>query len=167
VIDQLEARTDRILVHARQIFEIDVVDIEIVAIAINQVNDRIADAANARNVQLARAGIHVHRLGALSQQMLVGLAGIADAKAHATGGRAMLAREIPCGGFRLVIGDEVDAALAPQLDILGPVAGNLRKTDQVEHRFQLAFFRRGKFDELETVEAGGIFKQVCHGALQS
>ncbi len=79
----------------------------------------------------------------------------------------MLTGEIPCSGFGLVIGDEVDTALAPQLDILGPVAGNLCEADQLEHRFQMAFFRRGKFDELETVEAGGIFKKVCHGALQS
>mmetsp|Transcript_25774 Transcript_25774/g.65581 ORF Transcript_25774/g.65581 Transcript_25774/m.65581 type:complete len:288 (+) Transcript_25774:1802-2665(+) len=167
VIDQLEAGANRILVHTRQVFKVDVIDIEIVAIAVDQVDDGIADAADAWNVQLARAGIHVHRLGALSQKVLVGLAGIAHAKAHAAGGWAMLTGEIPCRGFGLVIGDEVDTALAPQLDILGPVAGNLCEADQLEHRFQMAFFRRGKFDELETVEAGGIFKKVCHGALQS
>ena len=166
VIDQLEARAHRVLVHARQVFKVDVIDRKLVrpgVIAVDQIDDRITDAADARNVQLHRPGLHLHGLGALRQKMVIGLARIAHAETHAAGRRAMLARKIPGGGFRLIIGDQVDAALAPQLHILGAVPGDLGKAHRLENRLQNAFFRRRELDELESIEASGIVEQISHG----
>ena len=74
----------------------------------------------------------------------------------------MLAREEPGRRMRLVIGDEVDLALAPELDIFRAVAGNAAEAHSFKGRFQHTFVGSGEFDEFETVETDRIFEQVGH-----
>ena len=77
----------------------------------------------------------------------------------------MFAAEIPGRGFRLVIGDQVDAALAPEFNILGAVTRHFRETDGFEHFLEVALFRGGELNELEAIKPGGVVKQVGHGSL--
>ena len=144
VIDELETAANGFTIHAGQIVEINVVNrvaAFAIIIAIDEIDDRTANPANAGNVQLHRAGFNADGLSALIEQVLIGLAGIADPEPHATGARSMLAREIPGGGTWLIIGDEIDAALAPQLNILGAMARDLRKAHGFEDGLEHAFFR--------------------------
>jgi hypothetical protein len=64
------------------------------------------------------------------------------------------------------IGDQVDVALPPQLHVLGPVPRDADEAHRGENGFQHALFGRGKFDELEAVEAQRVFEQVSHGSPQ-
>ena len=68
----------------------------------------------------------------------------------------MLGGEVGGRAARFVIGDQVDPALAPQLDVLRPVPGDLDKAHGGEDRFEQPALGRGEFDELEPVEAQRI-----------
>ena len=166
VIDHVEARADRVLLHARKILEIDVVDRQAVAfcvlVAVDQVDDCAADASYCRDVQFHRAGLDCNRFGTALDEFGIGLARVADTETHATGGGTVFAGEIPRGTLRLVVQDEVDLALAPQVDILRAVPCDKGKTHCLEHRFDHALFRRAELDEFEAVEADGILEQVGH-----
>src|SRR3546814_4200935 len=60
----LEAGARRTLVGARQRLEVDVVDRAVVAVAIDQVDERIADALDGGDVQLHRPGRRLDHPGA-------------------------------------------------------------------------------------------------------
>ena len=74
----------------------------------------------------------------------------------------MLAGKIPGRRLGLVVDDQVDAALPPEMDILAAMLGNLGKAHDREHRFEHAAFGRAKFDKFKAVQAHGIFKQISH-----
>ena len=165
VIDGVEACARRIGINAGQVVEVDVVDRQIVAlagpiVAIDQIEDRPANAADRRDAQFHRAGFIGDRLCALGDEVSVSLGRIAHAKRHAAGRWAMLAGKIPRGRARFVIGDEVDAALPPQVHVLGTMLRDAGEAHRFEHRFEDALFRRAELDEFEAVEAGGVFEQV-------
>ena len=166
VIDHVEPGADGKLLHAVEIFEIDIVDRQAVAvvigIAIDQVNDRAADAADRRDPQFHRTGFDRDRLGPALEQFVIGLLRIADAEAHAAGGGAVLAGEEPCRAARFVVQDQVDLPLPPEIDILRAVRCDVGKPHGLENRFDDAFFGGAEFDEFEAVEADGVFKQVGH-----
>jgi hypothetical protein len=116
----------------------------------------------AGEAEFHRAGRDLDRLGAAFDGFAIGLGGVADAPAHAARRRAVLGGEIGRGRFGFVIGDQVDPALAPQLDVLRAVARDEREAHRFEHGFENALLRRRKFDELEAVEAQRIFEEVGH-----
>src|SRR3546814_2833863 len=64
VVDDGEAGARRTLVGARQRLEVDVVDRAVVAVAIDQVDERIADALDGGDVQLHRPGRRLDHPGA-------------------------------------------------------------------------------------------------------
>jgi hypothetical protein len=62
----------------------------------------------------------------------------------------------------LVVGDKVDVALTPQVDVLGLVPGHEREAHHLEHGFEHTALERGKLHELETVEAHGVVEKIGH-----
>jgi hypothetical protein len=73
--------------------------------------------------------------------------------------QAMPQAEGPCSAAKyqravlFVIGDQVDAALPPQVHVLGAVLRDAGEAHRFEHRFQHALFRRAELDEFEAVKA--------------
>ena len=162
VIDDREAAAGRVAVHTFDEVEVDVVDRRAVLVAVDQVDGRATDALDGGQAQLHRPGRDLDRLGALLECAVVGEMRIMHAKRHAARARAMLAREIPGLALRLVVDDEVDAALSPQADVLGTVPGDFGETEQLECLLEDRGVGCGKLDEFETVEAHGIVEEVCH-----
>ena len=153
VIDPLQPGTNGVALHAVFIHEINVIDGKIIAVPVDEINDRPTDAAKARQAQFHRPGAAFHRLGAALQGFGIGFRRILHPPAHAAGRSAMFGGEIPGRAVLFVIGDQVDAALPPQLHILGTVTGDLGKAHGGKHRFQYALGGRAKFDEFKAVEA--------------
>ena len=155
VIDNVKTGTVGEFLDIRQIFEVDVVDRQalavVIGIAVDQIDDRPADAADRGNAQLHRPGLDLHRLRPAGEQFVISLLRIADAETHATGRGSMLAREEPGGAARFVIKDQVDPALAPQVHILRSVRGDMGEAHRFEHRLDRALFRSAEFDEFEAV----------------
>lgn len=60
MIDRVEARARRKALDAFLIDEVDVVDAEVLAVAIDQIDQRVSDAADRRDVELHHAGSDVH-----------------------------------------------------------------------------------------------------------
>ena len=158
VIDQLEAGAHGVPVGPGQIFEIDIVDRERVAIAIDQVDDRATNASDRRKPQFHRPGARLDRLRASGDRHVIGLFRIAHAKRHPARRRPVLGGEISGGRARFVVRDHVDLALAPQVDILRTVPGDSREAQFLEYRLKQALVRRAEFDEFEAVQAKGVLE---------
>ena len=145
--------------------EIDVVDALAVFVAVDQVQRRAANALDRRQAKLHRPGRNLDRLSALFQRQLVGFVRIGHPEGHAAGAGAVLLGEVGSVALRLCVEDEIDAALAPQRDVLGSVLRHLGEAEHFEHRFQYARLRRGELDEFEAVEAHRVFIKIGHGPL--
>jgi hypothetical protein len=166
MIDDRHPGPRRMAIDSRQIGEIDVVDRQIVAIAVDKVDNRAADAPYRGQAQLHRPGLRFHRLGAARQHFGIGLVRILHPEPHAAGGGAVFGREIGGGRSGFVIGDEIDLALPPQIDILGAMTGDMHKAHRRENGFQQAALGRAKLDELEAIEANGVLEKIGHNTLQ-
>ena len=142
--------------------EVHVVD-RALAVQIHQVDERAADALDARDVEFHGAGALRAGLGTEAQGAPVGRRGVAHAKRHGAGRGAVGAREPLREGFGLGVDDEVDLALAVQRDVLGAVLRDRGETEPLEQRAQQLRVGRGVFDELESVRAHGVVVQVAHG----
>jgi hypothetical protein len=68
----------------------------------------------------------------------------------------MLSGKIGSRGVRLVIRKEIDAALPPEIDILGPVTGDMRKPHPLESGFEQTFFGSAELNKFEAVKAKRI-----------
>ena len=116
MIDEFKAATFRVTVNPVQIFKVNIIDRELALSAIvtvNQIDNRITDAPNARNMQLHRPSIHFHRFPALSEQMLISLIHVLNAKAHTASTRPMFSREVIGRAFGLIIRNQINSALTP------------------------------------------------------
>ena len=162
MIDGVEPRAHRVPVHPRRIDEIDVVDAGGIAVPVDQIDERAADPAQRGDAQLHHPGACLHRLRPARDRFLVGGGRVLHAERHAAGGWPMFGREIGGVAARLVVGDQVDAALPPQLDVLRPVPRDAGETHALEYRLQHAPFGRAELDELEPVEAQRIVEQIGH-----
>ena len=155
VIDIGQAGAARVGLHARHGHEVDVVDAA-VAVAIDQEDQAVADALDGRDVQLHRADLALHRLGAERLRPLQGGAGILDAKGHGADRRSVHAGEGLGEAVGLGVDDEVDLALAIERHVLRAVAGHRREAERLEQGLELADVGGGVFDELEAVGGHGI-----------
>src|SRR5450755_1490220 len=103
------------LIDAGKGHEVDVVNRNAVAvdgIAIDQIDQRIADALDSRNVELHRPRMRLDSPRALLDQPPVGMRGVLDPERHGADRRAVYAREALGKAVLLGIDDEVDVALA-------------------------------------------------------
>src|SRR5205085_12239893 len=77
--------------------EIDVVDgvaVSVLRIAIDQIDQRIADTLDRRNIELARAGVVFDAPGAAFDQLFIRSSSVVHPKRHGTHARPMASREI-------------------------------------------------------------------------
>ncbi|CAM2148565.1 hypothetical protein PT2222_200015 [Paraburkholderia tropica] len=176
MVDVGEAVADRILLGALDRHEIDVIDADVAnaarlravlaAPAVDEIDQRVADALDGRNVQLHRAGFVVEAPCAQFERTLVGLGGVLHTKRDCADRRAVQAREALRERIGLAVDDEVDLALAIKRHVLVAVTrdgGEAHALEQLAERFGIG---SGVFDELEAVGADGIFPGGdLHGCL--
>jgi len=62
----------------------------------------------------------------------------------------------------LFVEDKIDISLPVQGDLFGAMFCHSGETQNIENWFQYACARGRKFNELKTVKAHWILKQVCH-----
>lgn len=120
VVDVGEAVADRVRVRAGDRLEVDVIDADVAdgarlravlaAPAVDEVDQRIADALDRRDVQLHRAGLVVEAPCAEFQRVLVRLRGILHAERDRADRRAVQAREALRERIGFGVDDEVDVA---------------------------------------------------------
>src|SRR5258708_4008322 len=106
---------------ARQGPEVDVVDrvaVCVLGIAVDKVDEGVADAFDRRNVELAGAGRILHAPRAALDELVIGARGIAYPECHGAYARAMATREILGERAGLGVEDEVDVALLVERDVL-------------------------------------------------
>ena len=141
------------VIDARQEFEVDVVDAAPLAVAIDQVDQRIADALDRRDIEFHRADLALDAPGAERQGALVGEGGVLHAKGDGADAGAMHAGEALGEALLLAVDDEVHVALAEQRDVLGTMAGDAHEAHALEQGAQRRRIGGGIFDELEAVGA--------------
>ena len=90
--------------------------------AIDQVDQRIADALDRRDVQFPGPAWSVEAPGAQLHRAFVGACGVVHAKRDRADARAVQPREALRERVRLGVDDEVDLALAVQRDVLVAMA---------------------------------------------
>ncbi len=152
---------------AFDVLEVDVVD-ALVAVAVDEIQQRAADAFDAGDVQLAEVGVAADQLGALGFDVGGGLRGILHPEGHGAGARAVLLAKLAHMPGGAAVEHDVDVVLLKQPDLLGAVLGGFGKAHLGEQRTQLfdaLGIRRGEFDELEAVGADGVVLfDLVHGA---
>src|SRR5690606_7850764 len=163
VVDRVEAGARRVAFGAVLVDEVDVIDVQVLAVAVDEVDQRMADAADGRDVELHYSRANVDRLRAALDRERVSLGRVAHPEPHSASRGAMFGGEIGGRAPRLVIGNEVDAALAPELHGLASVTCDPGKSHALECGLQDAFFRRTEFQEFEAIEAERIVKEIRHG----
>src|SRR5437762_7185383 len=155
--------------------EVDVVDgiaVGILGITVDKVDERVADALDRRNVELAGASRILHAPRAALDQFPIGAGRVAHAERHRTHARAVAAREILRERARLGVEDEVDVALLIECDILMAVLRDALEAEPLEPRAERPWGGRGIFDELETVGLDrvvpllGVGHSVSAGSVQ-
>ncbi|MCY1430948.1 hypothetical protein D9M71_469080 [compost metagenome] len=162
VVDDFQASTHRVAIHAFDEVEIDVVDRTAFLEAVDQVERCPPDTLDRRQAQFHRAGFDFYRLGAQFQGAGISLMGIAHAKGHATYRRAVFSGEVRSDTFGFIVQDQVDATLAIQVHVLGAVGGHFGETQYLEYRLKYARGRRSQFDELEAHQAHWIVEDISH-----
>ena len=123
MVDQLKTGTFWASFNTGQIFKINIIDGQVIMaclalIFINQIQYGAANAANGRQSQFHRPGFHRHWLGTLCNQMVIGRPCILYTKRHAARARPMFTRKKPSRRARLIIGNQIDAALPPEINLL-------------------------------------------------
>src|SRR2546429_3098549 len=109
---------------ARQRPEIHVVDrvaVIVLGIAVDEVDERVADALDRRDAQLARPRAALDAPGAALEEPVVRRRGVLHAERHRAYARAVATREVLRERARLGVDDEVDVALLVEQHLL--VAG--------------------------------------------
>ena len=147
------------------VLEVDVVD-ALVAVAVDEIQQRAADAFDAGDVQLAEVGVAADQLGALRFDVGSGLRGILHPEGHGAGARAVLLAELAHMPGGAAVEHDIDVVLLEQPDLLGAVLGGFGKAIWVNSAQLLdaLCIRRGEFDELEAVGADGVVLfDLVHG----
>ena len=74
----------------------------------------------------------------------------------------MLLGVVVSRGARLVVGDEIDIALAPEIHVLGLVPRDQGKAEHLEHRFEDTSLQRRKLNKLKAIQPHGVVKKIGH-----
>ncbi|MNN40578.1 hypothetical protein D3C81_1546580 [compost metagenome] len=128
-------------------------------VAVDEVQQRTANAFDAGDVQLAEVGVAADQLGTLGLDVGGGLGGVLHPEGHGAGARAVLLGELMDVAGRAAVEHDVDVVLLEQPDFLGAVLGGFGEAHGGEQLAQLldaGGVRRGEFDELETVGTDGV-----------
>ncbi|MNI25078.1 hypothetical protein D3C73_787160 [compost metagenome] len=131
---------------------------------VDQIEVGTADALQHLGVRAQGARRGLSRLSPARQGQFIGLGGVGDPEGHAAGGGAVGRAEISGLAGRLAVDQQIGAALLVAHDVLRRMAvrgDEAQLLDQSLHRRRI---RAGELDELETVEADGIFRRDGHGS---
>ena len=115
--------------------EVHVVD-GTLAVAVDEIDERTADADDGRDVELHGPDAAAMRLGAERNGALEGRGRVVHAERHGAHRRPVRLRELLAEGIRLGVDDEVDVALRMQRHVLGAVAGDHREPQALEQAAQ-------------------------------
>src|SRR6185437_12381066 len=132
VSEMIDARETGILPgRRRNRSEINIVD-RALAVPVDQIHERAADALDAGNVELHGTCALRTGLGAELERAAIGVRRILDAKGHRARGRTVLARKLLRERFGLCVDDEVDCALPVQRHVFGAVLCLYREAHPLE-----------------------------------
>ena len=116
--------------------EIDIVD-RVLAVAVDQIDQAAADPLDRRDVQLHRADLAVHRLGAEPDRPVIGRSRVLDAERDRADRRPVQPRKGLRKALGLGVQDEVDVALLVERDVFRAVPRRRDKPHPLEQRRQL------------------------------
>src|SRR2546426_1125379 len=151
---------------ARQRPEIHVVDrvaVIVLGIAVDEVDERVADALDRRDAQLARPRAALDAPGAALEEPVVRRRGVLHAERHRAYARAVATREVLRERARLGVDDEVDVALLVEQHVLVAVAGGRLGTPAPEKLAPRPGVGHPVPDELATRGLGWVFAPAGHG----
>src|SRR5208283_430676 len=157
VIDRRQAGARGMRVALPAPAEIHVPDRTLVAVAIDEIDQRAADAHNRRNLQLHRADARHAGFRPSLQRALIGDASVEHAETHGANRGAVGLGEVSRETIGLGVEHEVDVALPVERDVLGTVDADGDKAHQAEQLAELFGFRMRKLDELEAIGSKRIF----------
>ena len=140
--------------------EIDIVD-RVLAVAIDEIDQAAADPLDRRDVQLHRADLAVHRLGAEPDRPVIGRRGVLDAERDRADRRPVQPRKGLREALRFGVQDEIDVALLIERDVFRAVPRRRDKPHPLEQRRQFGGLGSGVFDKLEPVGAHRVVPQVA------
>ena len=156
-------RRHGLALRVQQRHEVDVIDADVAngaglrstfaLPAVNEIDQRVANALDGRNVQFHRAGLVVEAPGAQVQRALVRVRRIVDAEGNRADRWAVQPGEALCEGIDLGIDDEVDAALAVQRHVFVAMPGHGGEAHGLKQLAQGSGLGGGEFDEFESVGA--------------
>src|SRR5687768_5984338 len=163
MIDKSQSTSRRIRLRIGDRLEVNVVDIDVpdsagrrrvlAAPTVDEIEERVADALDCRNVELHRPRLRVKTPGAKFKCAAVRLRGIAYSKSNCANRRSVKSRKALRKGIGLGVDDEVHASLTVKRDVLVAMSGYGQET----HRFKKLAKRHrigcGVFNELEAIRA--------------
>src|SRR4051812_36906909 len=122
---------------AGQRAKVDVVNrvaVRVLRIAVDEVDERVADSLDGRDVELAGARVRLDAPGATLDQLVIGGSRVAHPECHRAYARTVAPREVLRERARLRIQDEVDVALLVERDVLVPMARHALEAEGFEER---------------------------------
>jgi hypothetical protein len=153
---------------ARKGYEVDVVDRppeRVRGVAIDEVDQGVADALDRRNGQLSRSGLAFHAPRAAVEQLLVGRGGVLHAEGDGAHAGAVAAREVLRKRALLAVDHEVHVALLVEHDVLVAMPRDRGEAHALEKGAQRLGVGGGVFDELEAVGLDGVGPALAHGGM--
>jgi len=156
-------RPARVLLGAGQRHEIDVVDRHAGAasrITVDEIDQRIADALDRRDVELHRSRVRFHAPGALLDGAPVRKRGIADAKRDGADRWTVHSRKGLREAARLGVDDEVDLALTIEKHVLRTMLRDRLEAQLLEQPAERARIGRRVLDEFEAVGAERVVSEL-------
>src|SRR5882762_5209538 len=150
----------------RQRLEIHVVDrvaVIVLGIAVDEVDERVADALDRRDAELAGPRTAFDAPGAALDELVVRRGGILNAERHRAYARAVAAGEVLRERARLGVDDEVDIALLVEQHVLVAVPGDRLEAQALEQFAERPGIGHRVLDELEAVGLDRVVAQLGHG----
>src|SRR2546426_2857823 len=157
--ERLESR-ERLEIHV-----VDSVAVIVFRVAVHEGDERIADALDRGDAQLARPGAALDAPGAALDELVVRRGGILHAERHRAHARAVAARKVLRERARLGVDDEVDVALLVEQHVLVAVPGDRLEAHALEQLAERPGIGHRVLDELEAVGLDRVVAQLGHGRI--
>ncbi|MNU49612.1 hypothetical protein D3C71_385580 [compost metagenome] len=134
-----------------------VIERALLTILVHQIEVRAADALQHLGLSIQRADRGVYGLGAARQGQVIGLCSVGDPEGHARGRGAVSGAEVGGLSGRFVIDQQVGLALLVAGDLLGRMGVGGDEAQLLDQTLHGGRIGAGELDELEAVEADGVF----------
>jgi hypothetical protein len=148
-----------------EVHVVDGVAVGVLGVAVDEINERVADALHRRDVELARARARLDAPRAALDELVVGARRVLDPPGHGAHAGAVAAREVLRERARLGVDDKVHAALLEEQHVLVPVLRHRLEAHALEERPERLRVGGGVLDELEAVGVDRVFPGAVHSAI--